>query len=113
VAGLALLLIRRTRNISQAAFTLLSFPDKTNTLGIILKPTDALSLDLSSAKTTTLLHQEQNSTRLAVDYQIGDSLSIAAAVTRVNSTAIINRFGVTVQPATQDMYSEFSVVWDF
>jgi hypothetical protein len=72
-----------------------------------------LSLDLSLAKTTTLLEQEQKSTKLAVDYQIGNNLSIVAAVTRVNNSAILGPLGGTIQPATQDTYSEFSVGWGF
>lgn len=55
--ALAIILIRRTLNTSQAAFTLLGFPDKTNTLGMTWKPSEALSLDLSSGKTFTLLKQ--------------------------------------------------------
>jgi hypothetical protein len=108
-----LLLLRNRPLLLSRKLALLAFPDKTNTLGITWKTTDALSIDLSSAKTTTLLEQEQKSTKLAVDYQIGDRLSIAAAVTRVSNSAILGPLGGTVQPATQDTYSEFSVGWGF
>ncbi len=111
--ALAILLIRRTRNTSKAAFTLLGFPDKTNTFGVTWRAQNALSLDLSSGKTTTLLKQEQKSTRLGVDYQFNDSLNIAAAVTRTGSTAIISASGVTVQPATRDTYTELTIGWNF
>lgn len=108
-----LLLLRNRPLLMSKTLALLAFPDKTNTLGMTWKMTDALNLDLSSAKTTTLLEQEQKSTKLAVDYQISDNLSIVAAVTRVSSSAILGPFGGTVQPATQDTYSEFSVGWGF
>jgi len=108
-----LLLLRNRPLLLSRTIALLSYPDKTNTLGMTWKTTDALSIDLSSAKTTTLLEQEQKSTKLAVEYQIGDSLSIAAAVTRVSNSAILGPLGGTVQPATQSTYSEFTVGWDF
>jgi len=108
-----LLLLRNRPLLLSRTLALLAFPDKTNTLGMTWKTTDALSIDLSSAKTTTLLEQEQKSIKLAVDYRMGDSLSIAAAVTRVNNSAIIRPNGVIGQPATQDTYSEFSVGWGF
>lgn len=106
-------LLRNRPLLMSKTLALLAFPDKTNTLGMTWKMTDALSLDLSSAKTTTRLEQEQKSTKLAVDYRIGDSLSIAAAVTRVNNSAILGPLGGTVQPATQSTYSEFSAGWGF
>jgi hypothetical protein len=106
-------LLRNRPLLMSRTLALLAFPDKTNTLGMTWKTTDALSLDLSLAKTTTLLEQEQKSTKLAVDYQIGNNLSIVAAVTRVNNSAILGPLGGTIQPATQDTYSEFSVGWGF
>lgn len=111
--ALAIILILRTRNTSKAAFTLLGFPDKTNMLGTTWKPLDALSLDLSAGKTTTILEQQQKNTRLGADYQFNDSLNIAAAVTRTSSTAIISASGVTVQPATRDTYTELTIGWNF
>jgi hypothetical protein len=95
------------------AATLLSYPDKTNMLGITWRITDNLSLDLSSAKTTTLLEQEQKNTRVGFDFQINNKLSVAAAVTRVRASAIYGPLGGTLQPATQSTYTEFSVGWGF
>lgn len=112
VTALAFFLLKRLHYVNRA-FTLLAFPDKTNTFGMTWKTTDALSLDLSSAKTTTLLEQEQKSTKIAVDYRVSDSLSFAAAVTRVSSSAVMSSLGVVVQPATQDTYTEFSLGWGF
>ena len=111
VVGAARLLLRKFH--LAAAFRLLAFPDKTNTLGMTWKTTDAISLDFSSAKTTTLLEQEQKSTKLGVDFQINSKLSIAAAITRVSATAVYGPLGGTLQQATQDTYSEFSLGWGF
>lgn len=113
VVGLALLLIRRTLNTSKAAFSLLAFPDKTNTLGMTWGAADTLSLDLSSGKTTTLLKQELKNTRLGADYRLNDKLNLAVAVTRSTSSALVNSSGVTVQQATRDNYSELTVGWAF
>lgn len=113
VVGLAILLIRRTRNNSKAAFSLLAFPDKTNTLGMSWKPSDALTLDLSFGKTNTLLKQELKNTRLGLDYQINNKLNIAIAVTRSASSAVTNNNGVTVQQASRETYSEMTAGWAF
>jgi hypothetical protein len=112
-SALAIRLIRRTRNTSQTAFTLLGFPDKANTLGMTWKPLESLKLDISSGRATTPLEQQQKNTRLGMDYQFDDSLNIAASVTRANSTAVTTAGGVTVQPATSDTYTELTLGWDF
>jgi hypothetical protein len=74
------------------------------------RPTEKLSLDLSAGKTVTLLDQEQKNTRLELDYQLGDSLNIAAAVTRASSTALLRpSTGATVIEATQGNYTELTL----
>lgn len=113
VAALALVLIRRSRNTSKAAFSLLSFPDKTNTFGATWRASDSVSLDASSSKTTTVLNQELRNTRLGLDYQFNDKLNLGIAVTRSKAFAMVNRFGVTVQPETRDTYSEVTAGWAF
>jgi hypothetical protein len=106
-------LLRNRPLLRSKTLVLLSFPDKTNTLGMTWRMTDALSLNLSSAKTTTLLQQEQKSTSLGFDYRINNRLNVVAAVSRVSSTAIIGPLGVTWQQATRDTYTELAVGWGF
>lgn len=113
VAALALVLIRRSRNTSKAAFSLLSFPDKTNTFGATWRASDSVSLDLSSSKTTTVLNQELSNARLGLDYQFNARLNLGIAVSRSKAAAMVNRFGVTVQPETRDTYSEVTAGWAF
>jgi hypothetical protein len=113
VAALALVLIRRTRNTSKAAFSLLSFPDKTNTFGATWRASDSVTLDASSSKTSTVLNQELRNTRLGLDYQASKKLNLCIAVTRSKAAAMVNRFGVTVQPETRDTYSEVTAGWAF
>ncbi|GAB4117938.1 MAG: hypothetical protein Fur0026_06730 [Sideroxydans sp.] len=113
VKGLAIFLLKRSRNTSKAAFSLLAFPDKTNTLGLGWRATDDLKLDLSSGKTTTLLDQQLKNTRLGIDYQVGDRLNLGGAVTRSTASAMVNNLGVTVQPETRDNYWELTAGWSF
>lgn len=113
VKALAIFLLKRTRNTSKAAFSLLAFPDKTNTLGIGWRATDALSLDVSFSKTTTLLDQQLKNSRLGFDYQASDSLNLGIAVTRSIASAMVNNSGVTVQPETRDNYWELTAGWSF
>jgi hypothetical protein len=94
--------------------TVLSFPDKTNTLGMNWRSTDALSFDISAAKTTTLRNQEQKFTKLAVEYQANNALNLSIAATRSASSAIVNpNTGVTVQAETRYNYWEVTAGWSF
>lgn len=113
VKALAIFLLKRTRNTSKAAFSLLAFPDKTNTLGMGWRATGALNLDVSFSKTTTLLDQQLKNTRLGFDYQASDSLNLGVAVTRSTASAMVNNSGVTVQPETRDYYWELTAGWSF
>lgn len=108
--AIAILLILRSRNTSQAAYTLLGFPDRGTMLGMQWLPAERLTLDISSSRTVTLLDQVQKSIRLGLDYQVNDSLNIAAAVTRSSSTALIRpSTGQTVLEATQGNYPELTL----
>ena len=113
VKALALFLLKRTRNTSKAAFSLLAFPDKTNTLGMNWKTTDTVQLDVSFSKTTTLLDQQLKNTMTGIDYQVGDNLNLGLAVTRSTASAMVNNSGVTVQPETLDNYWEVTAGWLF
>lgn len=113
VTNLAWLLIKRTRNTSQAAYTLLAFPDQSRMLGISWHPSDNLTLDASSGRTVTLLDQEQKSLRLGADYQFSKDLNLAAAVTRSTSTALTTGGGIILQDATSDLYTELTLGWSF
>ncbi|MDO8989859.1 MAG: hypothetical protein Q7U91_09520 [Sideroxyarcus sp.] len=104
--------LQRPRNVGAFAFTLLSFPDKTNTLGMIWKAQESLTLDLSTGKTTTILEQLQRNTRLGADFQINDKLNLGAAITG-SSTSEIVADGVTLQQATRDTYTEITAGWAF
>jgi len=112
--SIAYVLILRTRNNSNAASTLLAFPDKTNALGLNWRPTESLALDISSTKTTTLLDQEQKSNRFEADYQITDHLNVTAAVSKATSTELRGPNGkVVLLSATDDTYSEITLGWAF
>ncbi len=106
--------LKKHPNLISRTLALLAFPDRTNTLGMTWRMNKALGLDLSSAKTTTRLGQEQKTTRLGADLQISNKVYIATAISRVSATAIVYPFtSVVVQPATSDTYSELSVGWGF
>jgi hypothetical protein len=111
--NIAYLLIKRTRNNSNVAYTLLGFPDHTNLFGISWQATDALTLDISSSKTVSVLDQLQQSKRLGVDYQLTDQLNLSAAVSKSTSTLVKTALGFTLLPATDDIYTEFSLGWAF
>ncbi len=113
VAGLALLLLRRTSNTSKIGLTLLEFPQKTNTAGISWKPSESLNLDLSFGKTVTLLEQRQSNTLLGLDYQLNEKLNLLANVSQSRSTAIIRPNGTTAQAETQDTFTELGAGWAF
>lgn len=117
--------ITRFRSFNTAS-TLLSFPDATNTFGITWRPLEALSVDLSSGRTSTQLDQKLKTQRLGFDYQATDHLYITAAISRVSSTAVVTKrtifpnipaltipAGTTVMPATDDTYREFGLGWTF
>jgi hypothetical protein len=108
------------------ASDLLSVPDATNTFGITWRPLEALSVDLSSSRTSTQLDQKLKTQRLGFDYQATDHLYITAAVSRVSGTAVVTKrtifpnipaltipAGTTVMPATDDTYREFGLGWTF
>lgn len=113
VRNLAIFLLKRSRNTSKAAFSLLAFPDKTNTLGLVWRANNDLKLDLSSSKTTTLLDQQLKNTRMGIDYQLGDRLDMGISVTRSTASAMVNNSGVIVQPETRDNYWETTAGWSF
>lgn len=110
---LALALFRRTANTAKVAFTLISFPDKTNTLGMSWEPQEKLTLDLSSGKTTTILEQQLKNTRLGADLRLNDTFSLSAAVTRSRSSALIGPAGKVYQAETSNTYTEFNAGWAF
>lgn len=105
--GLQLLdLLRNRPRLASSATTVLSYPDRSNKLGMSWGATDSLSLDISVGKTITLLEQELKDTRLAVDYQVGDRLNLGIAVTRSTSTAVVNSSQTVVLPASSANYTE-------
>jgi hypothetical protein len=110
--ALAAILFRRALNNANVAFTLLSFPDKTNTLGMSWKVREQVTLDLSTGKTTTILEQLQRNTRLGADFQINDKLNLGAAITRSSASEIVAG-GITLQEATRDTYTEVTAGWAF
>jgi outer membrane cobalamin receptor len=88
--------------------------------------TEALTVDLSSSKTSTQLDQELKTRRLGIDYQATDHLNFTAAISRVSATAVVTKrtifpgipawtipAGTTVMPATDDTYSEIGLGWTF
>lgn len=108
------------------ASNLLSFPDATNTYGLTWRMTEALTVDVSSSKTSTQLDQELKTRRLGIDYQATDHLNFTVAVSRVSATAVVTKrtifpgipawtipAGTTVMPATDDTYSEIGLGWTF
>ncbi len=114
------------RRSSNTRASLLSFPDSTNNFGITWRALDALSIDVSSSKTTTQLDQEQKSRRLGIDYQMTDRLNLTVAVTLSTSTAVVTKqaifpnipaltipAGTVVSPATNDRYAELGLGWSF
>ncbi len=110
---LAIALFRRTVNASRVAFTLVSFPDKTNTLGMSWKPHKKLTLDLSSGKTTTILEQELKNIRLGADLQFNEKFSLTVAINRSNSSAVSTAAGKVLQPASNNTFTELTAGWVF
>lgn len=114
LAGLQALGMQNNRpRLASRAATLLSYPDKSNTMGMNWKASDALTWNVSYAKTTTLLKQELKSTRLGGEYQTSKGLSLGIATTRSTASAMVNNSGVTVQPETRDNYWEVTAGWSF
>lgn len=113
VTDLARLLIRRTRNSTNATLTLLGFPNTTRTAGINWMPTENLKLDFTLSKTTTLLDQRLFNFRLGAEYQINARVNFIAAVSKSRSTEILRTNGTTAQAATQDTYTELGAGWQF
>jgi hypothetical protein len=103
---------RRPRLASRAT-TLLSYPDKSNALGMNWAMSDVLTWDVSFAKTSTLLKQELKSTRLGAEYQASESLSLSIAATRSTSDAVLNNSGTIVLSETRDNYWELTAAWSF
>ena len=124
---LATFLMRRApRKFKNTSSNLLSMPEATNYFGLTWRPTEALTVDLSSSKTRTQLDQDLKTNLLGIDYQVTGHLNIYAAVSKVTSTAVVTKktilpnlplisipAGTTVAPATEDTYSEFSLGWTF
>lgn len=122
----AFLMRRAPRKFKNTSSNLLSMPDATNHIGLTWRPTEALTVDISSSKTMTQLDQELKTNLLGIDYQVTKHLNIYAAVSKVTSTAVVTKktilpnlplfsipAGTTVVPATEDTYSEFSLGWTF
>lgn len=111
----ALNIIKLVRQrIVTAKVVMLSYPDKTNAGGIIWKPLEWVTLDISTDRTTTLLEQHLANTRLGVDFQINDSFNLTAAATRTTaSTVTDSSSGTILRQSTSDTYSELAIGWSF
>jgi hypothetical protein len=121
------LLNHTLRKYVNTSSSLMSFPDKTDRLGITWQLLEPLMLDLSGSKTTTELDQTIKTTRLGIDYQVTDHLDVSVAVSRVAATAVVAKRDIKLRPggitlipagstlmtATDDTYTEFSLGWTF
>ena len=103
----ARLLLQRSRNTSSVAFTLLSFPDNTNSIGLTWTPQETLTLDIAYSITNTFLRQ-QSSLQLGADYQFSNRLNFAATLTRSNNSVVRMTNGRTLLNATQAIYVDVS-----
>lgn len=107
------MLLRRTQNSVLAAFSFLSFPDTTNSLGLNWQASDNFSLDLSASKTITVFDQNQMNTRLGVDYQLSGTWNIGAAFTRNINNEILGKNGGVLQPASNTTFTEITASFAF
>jgi len=112
-AFLASLLIRRFRQATNAASTLVSFPDVGRTLGVGWYATDKLTLDLSYANTDTVIGQQQDSKRLNLSYRVNDEATFNAALTSANSAAVTAPNGMTVIQASDSTILEIGITYTF
>jgi hypothetical protein len=130
VNAAVVLMLKAPRRFINASTNLLSFPDSTNRFGLTLRPQEALTLDLSSSKTVTLLDQQLKTKRLGLDFQVTDHMNIYAGLSKATSTAVVTKrayigrtsagaivilapAGTVLMPATNDTYTEFSLGWTF
>ncbi len=105
VIPLALALIIRSRNTADAAYTLLAFPDITNTLGISWNMTDKLIFNLSGARTLTLTQQELRNRTISFKYRINKTYSLGASASRATSTQLQGPLGNILQAESDDSYT--------
>jgi hypothetical protein len=130
VNAAVVLMLKSPRKFINYSSNLLSFPDSTNRFGLTWRPQEALTLDISSSKTLTLLDQQLKTKRLGLDFQITDHLNVYAAISKATSTAVVTKHaytvrtpagaivtlapaGTTLMSATNDTYTEFSLGWNF
>jgi hypothetical protein len=107
---IALLLLRRSRNTSLGAYTLLSFPDRGESINLHWQYTPALTLSLDTGRTRSVLDQDMKYTRAGLDYRINTRFSINLAQTRSSSTRLATPLGVTLQAADSGRYYEAGVL---
>ena len=105
VVPLAILLIARSRNTSDAAYTLLAFPDFTNTLGFSWNITEEINVNLYGSRTWTLVQQELRNRTVSVKYSFSKKLNMGLTFSRATSTELRGPLGGILQPETDDKYT--------
>lgn len=110
---LARLLLRRARNPASPVFVLISFPDRTDTLGFSWTATEKLAVEISHTKTSTVVDQVLESTQLGASYSFTDRFSLFANIARTRMGAINTARRGTVVDSEKGTYLELSAAFRF
>lgn len=110
---LARLLLRRARNPASPVFVLISFPERTDTLGFSWAATEKLEMDISHMKTSTVVDQVLESTQIATSYSFTDRFSLSANIARTRTGAINTARRGTVIDSEKGTYLELSAAFRF
>ena len=110
---LAALLIRRFMQPTNAASTLVSFPDVSRTLGGGWYINDQFSTDISYTFLDTVIGQEQESKRLSLSYRADKEITINMAFTRSDSGPMLSRQGMVVTAASHSTVLELGLAYTF
>jgi hypothetical protein len=111
--ALAILVLRRARNPATPVFVLVSFPERTSTIGLAWEPIQKLDLDLSYSSTDTVIDQNLENIRLGLRYQVNTMLSLGASATVSRTGTIKSPAGATLIEADRNTYLEFTAGLSF
>jgi hypothetical protein len=107
--AIARAILRRVRQPNSGVFELIGFPERGTTTGLSLSATEALDLDLSYARTYTVISQRQENTRLGVTWEPAKHYRVGAVASRSRSGVIRSPAGAVVQPESASTNYEMSL----
>ena len=102
-------LLRRFKRPVNAVFSLISFPERTDTVSLWWTPHERLTADLSYSRTLTVIDQELQSSSVSINYDVTDLISLGAGASYSQSDEVRRQNGNVLVDESDGMYYEFTL----